>query len=203
MKRKLRFLNMETKQINRRNARQRKQQERQRTNKTPFAMLSCRGVTEHGEDNTPRSHRTRRHRPCCGLRSDVCTCTPPPGLHQRPLRALARRYLTTPLKMTSDTTDVSKFQLYMRDRCKFLPIWVVLLYSYVHVIFNQGELLKTMIDKKALLFKQPWVDWTTLRKVIREARRHNQKTRVFQLSQQYLDAHPAANRAQTVSEPRR
>ena len=72
---------------------------------------------------------------------------------------------------------MSKFQLHMRDRCQFLPIWVLLLYSYVHAVFNQDELLAHMIDKKALLFEEPWVDWKKLLNVIRKAKQHNQKTR--------------------------
>lgn len=57
-----------------------------------------------------------------------------------------------------DTTDVSKFRSLMQDRCQSLPIWVVLLYAYVHVVFNQEELLKAMLDKKAFLLQPPWVD---------------------------------------------
>ena len=129
MKRKLRFLNMEPEQVNRRAARQRKQEQRIRANK------SRRGAAEHA-NATPQSHRTRKLRPCCGLRCDSCTCTPPPGLRRRPLQALAQRYLNTPLKSTADTTDVSEFQRHMRDRCQPLPMWVVLLYCYVHVVFS-------------------------------------------------------------------
>ena len=133
---------------------------------------SPRGAAEHG-DTAQWPPRIRKLRPCCGLRCDACTCMPPPGLDQRSLRALALRYLDMPLKTIADTTDVSKFQFHMRDRCQFLPIWVVLLYAYARVDFKQEDLFKAMIDKKALLFKQPWVDWARRRSVICEARRRN------------------------------
>ena len=99
-------------------------------------------------------------RPCCGHFVTACTCKPPAGLQKPPLDALAARYRTTPLKTVRDTTDVSIFQRLMQQRCESLPIWVVLLYSFVHVMFNQEQLLKAMVDEKAFLFKPPWVNWT-------------------------------------------
>ena len=54
-------------------------------------------------------------------------------------------------------------------------LWVVLFYAYVHTMFNQGKLLKEMLDKKALLFRPPWVDWTKLANVIRKAKQKNGK----------------------------
>jgi len=58
----------------------------------------------------------------------------------------------------------------MKEHCESLPIWVVLMYSFVHVMFNQEELLKEMLDKKAFLCKPPWVDWTVLKAIIRMLR---------------------------------
>ena len=65
------------------------------------------------------------------------------------------RYLTTPLNTVEDTTDVSKFRSLMQERCQPLPIWVVLLYAFVHVVLNQEELLKAMANEKAFLFNPP------------------------------------------------
>ena len=65
----------------------------------------------------------------------------------------------------------------MEKRCQSLPIWVVLLYAFVHTVFNQEELLKAMLDEKALLFKPPWVDWTILKRIIKKAKQKKQKIR--------------------------
>ena len=192
MKRKLRFLNMDKAQIARREARQKKQDQRKQAKaktkrsateksktkakakaKTKAKHLkSSRSATEHPKSRSAAEHPawSRRARPCCGLRCDKCKCKPPPGLHRRPLNALAARYLTTPLNTVGDTTDVSKFQHLMKEHCESLPIWVVLMYSFVHVMFNQEELLKEMLDKKAFLCKPPWVDWTVLKAIIRMLR---------------------------------
>ena len=181
MKRKLRFLNMEPDQVARRAARQKKQTQRKNTKAKRTRWQNSRGsaakhpTSSRSAAEHPKS--TRRLRPCCGRRCDKCTCRPPPGLHQRPLNGLAARYLTTPLSTVEDTTDVSKFGRLMKERCQSLPIWVVLLYTFVHVMFNQEELLKAMLDKKAFLFKPPWVNWTRLKAIIRKAKQNKQKIR--------------------------
>ena len=51
------------------------------------------------------------------------------------------------------------------------------MYAYVHVMFNQEDLLKKCVDKKAFLFKSPWIDWTTLTNIIRKAKKNKQLTR--------------------------
>ena len=127
-------------------------------------------VTEH-------SARQRKLRPCCGLRYDKCTCKPPSGLLQRPLNQLAVHYKSTPLSTVDDTTDVNKFRELMHERCRSLPLWVVLLYAYVHVVFNQESLLKAMLREKVFLFKSPWVDWAALVQVINKAKRNKQLIR--------------------------
>ena len=196
---------MEPEQVARRAARQKKQKQRKKAKaktkrsqtsrgsaaehaRTPGHpsrsaakySTSSRSVAEHRKSSRSAAEhpgQPRRPRPCCGLRCDKCTCKPPPGLHQRPLNALAKRYLTTPLSTVGDTTDVSKFRRLMKERCQSLPIWVVLLYTFVHVVFNQEELLKAMLDKKAFLFKPPWVNWTRLKAIIRKAKQNEQKIR--------------------------
>ena len=72
---------------------------------------------------------------------------------------------------------MSKFKSLMQKRCQSLPIWVVLAYAFVHVMFNQEKLLKSMIDEKAFLFKPPWINWTTLRDIINKAKKQQQKIR--------------------------
>lgn len=72
---------------------------------------------------------------------------------------------------------MSIFQRLMQQRCESLPIWVVLSYSFVHVMFNQEHLLKAMVDEKAFLFKPPWVNWTRLTAIIRKAKKHHQNIR--------------------------
>ena len=63
----------------------------------------------------------------------------------------------------------------MQKRCESVPLWVLLFYAYEHIMFKQGKLLKAMLDKKALLFRPPWVDWTKLANVIRKAKQKNEK----------------------------
>ena len=123
-------------------------------------------VTEHSE-------RQRKLRPCCGLRSDDCQCKPPAGLLKRPLNLLAKHYATTPLSTVDDTTDVVYFRKHMRKLCQSLPLWVQLSYSYVHVMFNQEQLLRSMPQEKVFLFKSPWMDWVKLATVINKAKKTN------------------------------
>ena len=54
---------------------------------------------------------------------------------------------------------------------------MVLLYAYVHVVFNQEELDKAMLDKKAFLLQPPLVDWTRLKNVISKAKQNKQNIR--------------------------
>ena len=54
---------------------------------------------------------------------------------------------------------------------------VVLLYAFVHTMFNQADILEAFIQHKALLFKSPWVDWESMHTVVASARRTGQKTR--------------------------
>ena len=170
MKRKARHLNMAPEQAASRVARLKKQKQRRTANATTKrSQLFRRRTTEHRV-------RRRRLRPCCELRVDNCTCKPRPGLRNQSLNALAKRYLATPLSMVEDTTDVSKLRSLMRDRCDSLPIWVILLYAFVHAMFNQEELLKAMLDKNAFLCKPQWVDWARLGYISREAKRNNQNT---------------------------
>ena len=95
----------------------------------------------------------------------------------KPLKHLAKRFLTTSLNTVQDTTDVSVWQTLMRDRCKTLPTKVILGYAYIHVVFNQQHLLKAMVKEKALTFRSPWVDWEKLNKIASRAKANKQATR--------------------------
>ena len=122
---------------------------------------------------TEQTARARKKRPCCGLQSNKCQCKPPPGMSKKPLAALAKRFMGSPLSTVQDTTDVSAFQTLMRDRCKSMPTSAVLGYCYIHVVFNQRHLLEAMIKEKAFMFRQPWVDWKRLHKVVARAKAQN------------------------------
>ena len=88
----------------------------------------------------------------------------------KPLSELAQRFLTTSLRTVQDTTDVSAFQEYMTARCKDLPIAVILLYSFIHVMFNQRHLLVKMVKENTFLCEAPWVDWDRLQSIVATAR---------------------------------
>ena len=98
-------------------------------------------------------------------------------MRTKPLSELAQRYLKTPLSTVADTTDVSVFQELMKSHLKELPIAVVLVYSLIHVVFNQRYILQEMITKKAFLCKEPWVDWNRVHAVVAAARAENRVCR--------------------------
>ena len=81
----------------------------------------------------------------------------------QPLSELAQRFTTTSLRTVQDTTDISAFQEYMTARCKDLPIAVILLYSFIHVMFNQRHLLVKMVKENTFLCEAHWVHWDRLR----------------------------------------
>jgi len=137
MKCKIRFLNMEPEQVEKRRVRQGMHKSRQKRcrDKTKQEKKRKYYVTEHHNNKphankriiTATEHATpRKSRPCCGLRCDKCGCKAPPGLKKKPLQELAKRFLATPLSTVEDTTDVSVFQELMQDRCKTLPTRVIL-----------------------------------------------------------------------------
>ena len=160
---------MEPQQVARRAGRGKKQKYRKAARAKPTQSQRCRPSAAE------QQAKRRRARPCCGLIGAKCTCKPPPGLQKQPLNALAKRYLATPLCTVEDTTDVSKFRSLMQKRCESVPLWVLLFYAYVHTMFNQGKLLKAMLDKKALLFRPQSVDWTKLANFIRKAEQKNKQ----------------------------
>ena len=197
MKLPIRFLNMAPEQVQRRYDRDRKRKwrgtvqgaqrcsalehPRDRKRKRP-------GATAHRNKKPPvpgalrcsaLEHRTQSfpRRPCCGLPRTKCRCLPPSGLCKRPLNALAKRFLNTPLKTVADTTDVMAFQTLMRSRCQSLPLSGVLTYCFVHVVFNQAYLLTDMVNGEVFLQKAPWVNWKRLQVVIRRAKAQHQIVR--------------------------
>ena len=91
-------------------------------------------------------------------------------MKKKPLAALAKRFLSTPLTTVQDTTDVSASQELLQERCKNLPTSVILGYGYIHTMFNQRHLLEAMVKEKAFLFRKPWVDWKRLHEVVAKAK---------------------------------
>ena len=87
-------------------------------------------------------------------------------MNTKPLSELAQRFLTTPLNTVQDTTDFSAFQELMSARCKELPIAVILLYSFIHVMFNQRHLLEEMIKQNVFLCAEPWVIGTAFSRLL-------------------------------------
>ncbi len=169
-----RFINMTPEQLQRRRKRKNQQEHRRQCRKEisrEAKKQKGRTPKHRGEKNKKKRIATerslkRKDRPCCGLRYDKCTCKAPPGMRVKPVNALAKRFLYTPLNTVQDTTDVSAWQDLMRDRCKALPTSAILGYSYIHVVFNQQCLLKAMVKEKAFIFRSPWVDWKKLEKII-------------------------------------
>ena len=119
----------------------------------------------------------RKARPCCGLVSKKCVCTPPVGMRKSELNKLCRRFAKTALCTVQDTTDVSTFQTLMAKRCEKVPLQVLLAYAHTHVVFNQDELLSSFIEQKAFLFKAPWFNWELLRRIVEKAKRKGQAWR--------------------------
>ena len=186
MKKPCRFLNMAPTQVVRRKERQRKQKWRalQKKHKRQSAVQHAKkgkkvlqSIKKKKASASEHSTPQRKLRPCCGLRHDKCTCKAPPGMQRKCLSELAKRYVSTPLNTTADTTDVSVFQELMEDRCKKLSIAVILTYAFIHVVFNQRHILEAMIENKVLVNKKPWVHWDRLAKVIRSAKAQGQRTR--------------------------
>ena len=104
-------------------------------------------------------------------------CKPPPGMKKSYLSALSRRFASTALASVQDTTDVSTFQTLMAERCKTLPLGVLLAYAHTHVVFNQSHLLHSFIEQKAFLFKPPWFDWQKLQSIVNKAKEAGERTR--------------------------
>ena len=149
MKGALRFLRTDTKQVKRRANTKRQRAYRQKLAKTKRVMLQSGQARQRAG--------LRQHRPCCGRHAQNCTCKAPKGMNKKPLTALAKRFTETDLCTVSDTTDVGPWQEIMQDRCKTLPMRVILGYSQIHVTFNQEHLLKQFVEDKAFLFKKPQI----------------------------------------------
>ena len=61
------------------------------------------------------------------------------------LSALSRRFASTALASVQDTTDVSTFQTLMAERCKTLPLGVLLAYAHTHTRGLQSEPLAAQL----------------------------------------------------------
>ena len=166
---KNRFLNMNPKQVRKRYKRMKQKEYRK-------ALLQNKLHRPASKADAQKA-RPRKARPCCGLQTQNCMCKPPPGMKKSYLSALSRRFASTALASVQDTTDVSTFQTLMAERCKTLPLGVLLAYAHTHVVFNQSHLLHNFIEQKAFLFKPPWFDWQKLQSIVNKAKEAGERTR--------------------------
>ena len=166
---KIRFLNMNPKQVQRRYKRMKQREYRKNLLQSKPRRPPSKAAT--------RKPTVRKARPCCGLHSQNCKCKPPPGMKKTHLNALSRRFAKTALSSVQDTTDVSSFQALMAKRCNTLPLRILLAYAHTHVVFNQDHLLRSFIEQKAFLFKPPWFDWQLLQSIVKKAKQTRQKYR--------------------------
>ena len=162
---KIRFLNMNPKQVRKRYQRMKKRQYREALLQSKLCRLSSGG------------HSARKARPCCGLNSKNCRCKPPRGMQKSHLNALCRRFAKTVLSTVQDTNDVSTFQTLMTERCKTLPLHVLLAYAHTHAVFNQDYLLHNFIDEKAFLFEPPWFNWQLLQSIVQRSKQKGYRFR--------------------------
>ena len=168
-KQKLRFLNMDPKQVKRRYKRMKQREYRKallqsKPRRPPSKAAATKPVV-------------RKARPCCGYLPSNCVCKPPPGMNKSHLTALCRRFAKTTLSSVQDTTDVSTFQTLMAKRCETVPLRVLLAYAHTHVVFNQDHLLRSFIEKKAFLFRPPWFDWRLLQSIVKKSKQTGQRYR--------------------------
>jgi hypothetical protein len=166
---KIRFLNMNHEQMQRRYKRVKQRQYRKallqsKPRRTPSKAVATKPTV-------------RKARPCCGLKSQNCKCKPPPGMQKSHLNALGRRFTKTTLSTVQDTTDISTFQTLMAKRCQTLPLQVLLAYAHTHVVFNQDHLLRSFIERKAFVFKPPWFNWQLLQSIVKQSRQKGQRFR--------------------------
>ena len=99
---KVRFLNMDPKQVHRRYKRMKQREYRKallqsKPRRPPSKAAATKPVV-------------RKARPCCGYLPSNCFCKPPPGMQKSHLTALCRRFTKTALSSVQDTTDVSTFR---------------------------------------------------------------------------------------------
>ena len=166
---KLRFLNMNPKQVLRRYKRMKQREYRK-------ALLQSK--PRRPPSNAAATKPTvRKARPCCGYLSPNCVCKPPPGMKKSHLTALSRRFAKATLSSVQDTTDVSTFQTLMAKRCETVPLRVLLAYAHTHVVFNQDHLLRSFIEKKAFLFRPPWFDWRLLQSIVKKSKQKGERVR--------------------------
>ena len=166
---KVRFLNMNPKQVLRRYKRMKQREYRKallqsKPRRPPSKAAATKPVV-------------RKARPCCGYLPPNCVCKPPPGMKKSHLTALCRRFAKTTLSSVQDTTDVSTFQTLMATRCETVPLRVLLAYAHTHVVFNQDHLLRSFIEKKAFLFRPPWFDWRLLQSIVKKSKQTGQRCR--------------------------
>ena len=166
---KLRFLNMNPKQVLRRYKRMKQREYRK-------ALLQSKPRRPPSKA-TATKPVVRKARPCCGYLPPNCVCKPPPGMKKSHLTALCRRFAKTRLSSVQDTTDVSTFQTLMAKRCETVPLRVLLAYAHTHVVFNQDHLLRSFIEKKAFLFRPPWFDWRLLQSIVKKSKQKDQRFR--------------------------
>ena len=166
---KLRFLNMNPKQVLRRYKRMKQREYRK-------ALLQSKPRRPPSKA-TATKPVVRKARPCCGYLPPNCVCKPPPGMKKSHLKALCRRFAKTTLSSVQDTTDVSNFQTLMAKRCETIPLRVLLAYAHTHVVFNQDHLLRSFIEKKAFLFKPPWFNWQLLQSIVKKSKQKGQRFR--------------------------
>ena len=170
---KVRFLNMDPKQVLRRYKRKKQREYR----KTLLQSKPRRTPSKAGSTASATKPCVKKARPCCGHLPSNCSCKPPPGMQKSHLTALCRRFAKTMLSSVQDTTDVSTFQTLMGKRCETIPLRVLLAYAHTHVVFNQDHLLRSFIEKKAFLFKPPWFNWELLQSIVKEAKQKGQRFR--------------------------
>ena len=91
----------------------------------------------------------------------------------------------------------------MQGRCESLPIWVVLLYAFVHVVFNQEELLKAMLDKKSLSVQATMAKLDTPQENHQEGEAKQAENQILRRLQRYVETCCPTNRAQAGREARR
>ena len=166
---KLRFLNMDPKQVLRRYKRMKQREYRK-------ALLQSKPRRPPSKA-TATKPVVRKARPCCGYFQRNCVCKPPPGMKKSHLAALCRRFGITTLSSVQDTTDVSTFQTLMTKRCERVPLRILLAYAHTHAVFNQDHLLRSFIKKKAFLFRPPWFNWRLLQSIVNKSKQTGQRCR--------------------------
>ena len=179
---KLRFLNMNPKQVVRRYKRlkqreYRKAQLQSKPRRPPSKATATKKQRKNRKALLQNKPVVRKARPCCGYLPSNCVCKPPPGMKKSHLAALCRRFGITTLSSVQDTTDVSTFQTLMTKRCERIPLRILLAYAHTHAVFNQDHLLRSFIKKKAFLFRPPWFNWRLLQSIVNKSKQTGQRCR--------------------------